>query len=95
MGIRFIWDAQKADANRRKHRVSFEEALTVFSDPDARIHDDPAHSANETREIIVGHSARNRLLLVAFTERQGAVRIISARRTTRHESNEYEKHKQA
>ena len=75
--------------------MSFEEALTVFSDPDARIHDDPAHSANETREIIVGHSARNRLLLVAFTERQGAVRIISARRTTRHESNEYEKHKQA
>ena len=62
MGIRFIWDAQKADANRRKHRVPFEEALTVFSDPDARIHDDPAHSANETREIIVGHSARNRLL---------------------------------
>ncbi len=95
MGIRFIRDAVKSDANQRKHRVSFAEALTVFTDPRARIHDDPAHSEGETREIIVGHSIRARLLMVSFTDRYGAVRIISARRATSHESNEYERQAKA
>ena len=91
MAIQFIWDAEKAKANRRKHRVSFEEALTVFGDPLARVHDDPQHSEGERREIVVGHSARGRLLLVSFTERRRAVRLISARRATRHERQDYEK----
>lgn len=94
MSSRFIWDAEKAETNRRKHSVSFEEALTVFIDPLARIHDDPGHSEAETREIIVGHSARGRLLLVSFTERHGAVRLISARRATRHESKDHEENRQ-
>lgn len=91
MSIRFIWDARKADANRRKHGVSFEEALAVFSDPRARIHDDPVHSEHEHREIIVGHSASGRVLLVSFTERSEAIRLISARRATSHEREDFEK----
>ena len=91
MGIRFIWDAEKARSNRRKHGVSIEEVLTVFGDPLARIHDDPQHSDGERREIIVGHSSRGRLLLVSFTERHGAVRLIGSQGVTRHEREGYEK----
>jgi len=64
--------------------------MTVFSDPLARIHDDPGHSEYEHREIIVGNATRGRLLVVSFTERAKAIRIISARRATRHEREEYE-----
>ena len=90
MGTRFTWDARKAKANHAKHGVSFEEALTVFSDPLARIHDDHDHSATEHREVIVGHSGRGRLLLVSFMERNRPVRLINARGTTRHEREDYE-----
>jgi uncharacterized DUF497 family protein len=62
----------------------------VFGDPLAAIFDDEAHSGEEQREIIIGHSSNNRLLLVSFTERAGAVRIISARRATRQERKDYE-----
>ena len=84
------WDPRKDAANRRKHGIAFDEALTVFADPLARIFDDPDHSAGEAREIIVGHSARQRLLLVSFTERGGKVRIISARAATKRERKDYE-----
>jgi len=90
MELRFVWDPKKAVANLRKHRVSFEEAVTVFIDPLARIHDDPVHSQDEHREIIVGHSNRKRLLLVSFTERDQGVRLISARTATRRERKENE-----
>ena len=90
MAIRFVWDKKKAEANLRKHDVSFEEAVAVFQDPLARIHDDPDHSQGEQRAIIVGHSADGRLLLVAFVEHEEAIRIISARRATRHEQKDYE-----
>lgn len=88
----FEWDPRKAARNGKKHGVAFAEALTVFADPQARIFDDPDHSSDEHREIIVGYSARPRLLVVGFTERSGRVRIITARRasraeTTRHEEN--------
>jgi uncharacterized DUF497 family protein len=63
--------------------VSFTEACEVFDDPLARIHDDPEHSESKKREIIVGHSSRGRLLVVSFTMREEAVRLITARR--RHE----------
>ena len=69
----------------------FEEAATVFADPLAAIFDDEAHSVAEQREIIIGHSAETRLLLVSFTERAGAIRIISARRATKRERQDYEK----
>lgn len=80
----------KAEANVRKHDVDFLEASTVFADPLARILDDPDHSADESREIIVGHSMGQRLLIVSFTERGGRVRIISARAATRRERHDYE-----
>ncbi len=88
--MEFEWDPRKATANRRKHGITFDEALTVFADPLARIFDDPDHSAAERREIIIGHSAAHRLLMVSFTERHDRVRIISARVTTRQERDDYE-----
>jgi uncharacterized protein len=90
MELVFEWDRRKARINTAKHGVSFEEALTVFADPLARILDDPAHSAGEAREIIVGQSRRRRLLVVSFTERGEAVRIIGARRATRNERDDFE-----
>ena len=90
MTVRFEWDSNKATINQQKHRVSFEEAATVFSDPLAVIFDDEEHSIEEIREVIIGHSANNRLLLVSFTERVEAIRIISARQATRIERKDYE-----
>ena len=86
----FEWDRAKARENLKKHGVAFDEALTVFADPLARIFDDPDHSENEQRELIVGHSAQQRLLVVSFTERQPRTRIISAREATTLERRHYE-----
>ena len=91
MSFEFEWDPAKARENRKKHRVAFEEALTVFADPLARIFDDPDHSLDEQREIIIGHSVQHRLLIVSFTERPPKVRVISARRATRSEQQDYER----
>lgn len=88
--MQFEWNPLKATANLKKHGVSFEEAKTLFDNPLAVIFDDEAHSIDEQREIIIGHSRQNRLLLVAFTERFGNVRIISARLATRQEREDYE-----
>jgi uncharacterized DUF497 family protein len=90
MALEFEWDPDKAVLNKKKHGVTFEEALTVFGDPLAAIFDDVTHSVEEQREIIIGHSAKNRLLLVSFTERGEAIRIISARRATKQERKDYE-----
>ncbi len=90
MSLEFEWDKDKASSNEKKHQVTFEEAATVFADPLAAIFDDVVHSEEEQREIIIGHSADNRLLLVCFTERAGAIRIISARRATKREHKDYE-----
>ena len=86
----FEWDPRKATGNLKKHGTSFAEAVTVFSDPAARIFDDPDHSVDERREIIIGYSARPRLLIVGFTERVGRVRIITARRASRAETRRHE-----
>jgi len=86
----FEWDSGKAAANIRKHGVTFEEAITVFSDPLARVFDDPDHSLRERREIIIGQSSKERLLLVSFTERADRIRIISARTATRSERQAHE-----
>ena len=89
--MRFEWNPAKAASNLRRHKVSFDEAVTVFRDPLARIVDDPDHSAEEHREIAIGHSLLNRLLFVFFTERAvGTARIFSARPATRRERKEYE-----
>jgi uncharacterized DUF497 family protein len=93
MSLVFEWDARKARSNLRKHRVSFAEAVSVFGNPLARIFPDKKHSAEEFREIIIGHSSTKRLLLVCFMEAQvEKVRIISARRATRKEQFDYEEH---
>jgi len=88
--VRFEWDEEKATSNQRKHGVSFEEANTVFEDPMAAIFEDERHSVSENREIIVGRSRQDRLLLVFFTERPRAIRIFSARPATRQEQKDYE-----
>jgi len=90
-GVVFDWDPAKAVANLAKHGVTFEEALTVFMDPMARIHGDPDHSKAERREIIVGHSIHQQLLLVSFVERGEKVRLISSRLATKRERRDYEK----
>lgn len=90
MDFEFEWDPKKAEENLKRHRVAFDEALTVFADPLARIFDDPDHSTSEPREIIVGHSEKQRLLLVSFTERAPRVRIIGARKATKRERQDYE-----
>jgi uncharacterized DUF497 family protein len=90
MSVGFEWDASKATLNLSKHRVSFDEATTVFDDPLAVIFDDLNHSSNERREIIVGHSVSNRLLLVCFSERTDIIRIFSARPVTGRERKDYE-----
>jgi len=91
MSVRFEWDRHKAAINIRRHGVSFDEASTVFDDPLASIFDDEDHSIDESREIIIGRSISNRLLLVCFTERtQDVIRILSARLTTKRERKDYE-----
>jgi uncharacterized DUF497 family protein len=81
----FEWDPEKARANERKHGVTFEEAATVFFDPLSETYGDPRHSAPEARELTRGISSRGALLVVAHAERDGRVRIISARRATARE----------
>jgi uncharacterized protein len=91
MGLKFEWDKNKAAANIKKHGIAFDEAVTVFSDPVARIFYDLEHSLTEDREIIIGHSVNHRLLLVCFIERsRDVVRIFSARRATKKERKDYE-----
>jgi len=91
MPYHFEWDSRKAAANIRKHGVSFDEASTVFDDPLAAVFDDDEHSATEARELIIGHSVADRLLLVAFTEPTSeTIRLISARVVTKKERLDYE-----
>jgi uncharacterized DUF497 family protein len=88
--MQFEWDREKAQQNLRKHGVSFDEAVTVFYDPLSATFDDPNHSVGEQRLITIGYSARDRLLVVAHTERGVTVRIISARRATARERRRHE-----
>jgi hypothetical protein len=92
--VKFEWDPKKAASNLAKHRVAFEEALTVFADPLARIFDDEDHSGKEEREIIIGHSATQRLLLVCFAAQQESIRIFSVRKVTKQERRDYEENVQ-
>ena len=90
MAPEFEWDAKKAKRNIKKHGVSFEEALTVFADPLASIFDDPDHSNDERRELIVGHSVRRRILVVSFTDQRPRTRLIGARKATSRERRDHE-----
>ena len=86
----FEWDPRKAEANQRKHGVSFTEAGTVFGDEFATTVSDPDHSKDEDRYITVGWSNRRRLLIVSHADRGDRIRIISARALTRNERKTYE-----
>ena len=86
----FEWDEAKAASNLAKHDVSFEEAKTVFDDALFLIFPDIDHSIEERRFIIMGESDKGRLLVVAFTERETAARLISARKATAAERRFYE-----
>jgi uncharacterized DUF497 family protein len=90
MTLQFEWDAQKAQANQRKHQVSFEEARTIFGDPFARITEDRDHSKGELRWHILGISVQQRVLVVAYTERNETIRIITARKADSGERRRYE-----
>ena len=87
----FEWDEDKAAGNENKHGVSFEEAATCFYDPLQVAFYDPDHSTEEDREILIANSESGRLLLVVYTLRGEAIRIISARQTTRKETRDYER----
>ncbi len=88
--MKFEWDPRKAEANRRKHGVSFDEAVSVFLDPLAMSGPDPDHSIGEGRFITFGHSSLGRPIVVHHTYRPGTIRIFSARRMTRSERKLYE-----
>jgi uncharacterized DUF497 family protein len=86
----YEWDAKKAAANLKKHGISFADAATVFLDAFALTYMDPDHSAEEQREITIGHTIKEQLVFVAHCERRGRLRIISARSATRSERRQYE-----
>ena len=88
--MEFEWDPAKAAENLRSHKVSFDEAATVFGDPLALTFPDPDHSGSEERLLTFGFSRQNRLLIVSHTARAPRVRIISARRMSRRERKIYE-----
>lgn len=90
MDLSFEWDPAKAAENLRKHGVSFAEAETVFADPLSLDTADPDHSIGEERFVVIGRSYRQRLLVAVYTERGNRIRIISARRATKHEERSYE-----
>jgi len=84
------WDESKNLLNQKRHRVSFEEAATVFADPLEIMIDDPDHSSAEHRFISIGESSRRRLLVVSYIERGNRIRIINARTPTKRERRAYE-----
>lgn len=90
MPIDFEWDRTKATENTRKHGVAFEEAVSVFQDPLSLTIPDPDHSIDEERFLILGVSSRGRLIVVSHTERDDAIRIISAREADPQERRDYE-----
>ena len=94
MGLLFEWDPKKALLNVRTHGVSFDEASTAFHDPLSRTIDDPLHSDNEERLVLIGQSMEGRLLVIVHTERNDRIRIISARLATNKERFRYEENEE-
>ncbi len=90
MELTFEWDEIKAKENFKKHKVSFDEAKTVFNDPFLLTFPDPEHSKREQRFINIGISLNRRALIVIHTEREENIRIISCREATKYERKTYE-----
>ena len=92
MGLQFEWDNKKANINKQKHGITFEEASTAFADVFSITIDDPLHSEDEDRLILIGQSKESRTLVVVHLEKTNVIRIISARKATKHEQRFYEEH---
>ena len=92
MGLEFEWDIKKAKINKRKHNITFEEASTAFADDLSITIDDPLHSEYEDRLILIGKSKEFKTLVVVHIEKTNTIRIISARKATKHEQNFYEEY---
>ena len=90
MKVGFEWDEEKAKVNFKKHRVGFDEATTIFTDPSSITIHDPDHSAGEQRYIDIGASGKGRVLVVIYTERGSNIRIIGCRKATASEWRLYE-----
>jgi uncharacterized DUF497 family protein len=88
--VRFKWDRKKAATNFKKHKVSFDEAITAFYDPLSATFNDPDHSIGEERFITIGYSSSNRLLVITYTERGAVVRLINARPANAKEKRRHE-----
>ncbi|MDB5987746.1 MAG: hypothetical protein JWR16_2799 [Nevskia sp.] len=88
--MKFSWDARKARSNLRKHKVSFDEATTVFGDSLSGTIPDPDHSEGEHRFVTIGVSSSGRLLVICHSEEGDTVRLINAREATAHERNRYQ-----
>ncbi len=89
MDLDFEWDVAKAEANARKHGVTFSEAVTAFRDPLSVTVPDPRHSLREERSVLFGRSQQGQMLAVMHTERESRIRIVSARSMTPRERREY------
>ena len=94
MGLLFEWDPNKARLNVKKHGISFDEASTAFRDPLSQTIDDPLHSEDEKRFVLIGRSIQGQLLVIVHTERGDRIRIISARLATRKERLRYEENEE-
>ncbi|MDO8735025.1 MAG: BrnT family toxin [Elusimicrobiota bacterium] len=90
MSLLFEWDKKKAKRNFEKHKVNFEEATTIFGDPNSITIKDTIHSMDEERFISIGRSIKSRLIVAVHCERQDRIRIISARKATYKERRTYE-----
>ncbi len=88
--LTFEWDENKANSNVHRHKMTFEEASTAFKDTFSLTIDDPLHSQDENRLILLGMSYKNRLIVVIHTERDNIIRIISARKASKKERILYE-----
>jgi uncharacterized DUF497 family protein len=91
--LSFTWDPNKNKENIRKHKISFEEAKDVFYDDDAILFDDPEHSAEEDRFLIIGRVRNLNVYVVShcYKEKDGVIRLISARKATKKEREIYER----
>jgi hypothetical protein len=94
MGLLFEWDPKKAQLNIKTHGVSFDEASTAFRDPFSQTIDDPLHSEDEDRFVLIGRSIQGRLLVIVHTDRGERIRIISARFATKKERLRYEENEE-
>jgi len=90
MALRLEWNSKKAQSNKRRHGITFEEATTIFGYPLSITIDDPTHSIDEERFITVGTTINGKLIVVVHTDRDDSIRIISARKATKNERIQYE-----